>query len=394
MKIHEFQTKELLARHGIPVDICVVIHRRDDAGALISSLDHQGSYVVKAQIHGGGRGKGHFASGIGGGVQTVHSQAAAVELSQSMLGNRLVTMQTGPNGCLVHRVCVGPKANFCRELYVSIFMDRAAGMPVIMTSCSGGIEIEELPENVLREYVCPLAGLQPFQMRKLAIPMGFKSAATCESFMAILQNLCHLFDETDASLIEINPLVETVDGRLLAIDGKAIFDDNALFRHSEISALRDPLAEDFLEVQASVHGVNYVSLDGDIGCLTNGAGLAMATMDLLHANGLEAANFLDLGDNSGEEAVRAALGILLRTNDLQCLLINTFGGAMCGDMVAQCTLNVFAEKGIKLPLVVRMEGARAAEGLALLHSHVNPRLFVAENLRDIPRKIRKAMRAQ
>jgi succinyl-CoA synthetase beta subunit len=270
-------------------------------------------------------------------------------------------------------------------------MDRSEGMPVIMASSAGGMEIEDQPENILREYVCPLAGLQPFQVRRLAFSLGFESATTRESFMAILQNLYRLFDGTDASLIEINPLVETADGRLLAIDGKAVFDDNALFRHPNIHALRDPLAEDPREIQASAHGVNYVALEGNIACLTNGAGLAMATMDLLHGNGLKAANFLDLGDNSGVEAVSAALEILLADDGLRCLLINTFGGAMCGDMVARCVAEIFAEKRTKIPLVVRMEGARAAEGLAILRAEKTLGLFVAENLRNIPQKIREAV---
>ncbi|MDR2677414.1 MAG: ADP-forming succinate--CoA ligase subunit beta [Puniceicoccales bacterium] len=394
MKIHEFQTKELLARHGISVDAGVVIGCGDAAEALVSSLGSVENYVIKAQIHSGGRGKGYFADGSGSGVQLAHSRAEAVALARKMLGNRLITKQTGPAGCCVRLVSVGPGTDFHREIYLAIFMDRSAGMPVIMASSAGGVEIEERPGNVLREYVCPLAGLQPFQSRKLVFSLGFESAATRESFMAILHNLYRLFDEKDASLIEINPLVETADGRLLAIDGKAAFDDNALFRHPDIRILCDLQGEDPLEIQASVHGVNYVALDGNIGCLTNGAGLAMATMDLLHAHGLEAANFLDLGDNSGPGAVSAAVEILLGADDLRCLLINTFGGAMCGDVVARCVTDVFAEKHVKLPLVVRMEGARAAEGLALLRAEDDLELFVAENLRDIPQKIREALGAQ
>ncbi|MDR0727798.1 MAG: ADP-forming succinate--CoA ligase subunit beta [Puniceicoccales bacterium] len=394
MKIHEFQTKKLLADHGIPVDTGVVVGCGDDVEALVSSLGQPENYVVKAQIHSGGRGKGHFIDGIGSGVQRVHSRMEVVQLARKMLGNRLATRQTGPEGCRVNMVYVGPATNFCREFYLAIFMDRSAGMPVIMASSAGGVEIEEQPENVLREYVCPLAGLQPFQARKLAFSLGFNSEATRKSFLVILENLYRLFDETDASLIEINPLVETADGRLLAIDGKAVFDDNALFRHPDISALRDPAAEDPREIQAATHGVNYVALAGNIGCLTNGAGLAMATMDLLNANGLEAANFLDLGDNSGAEAVHAALEILLQGGDLRCMLINTFGGAMCGDMVAKCVVDVFNEGRVELPLVVRMEGARAAEGLDLLRAENTLKLFVAENLRDIPQKIREAMRVQ
>ncbi|MDR2341245.1 MAG: ADP-forming succinate--CoA ligase subunit beta [Puniceicoccales bacterium] len=394
MKIHEFQTKKLLVSHGIPVDTGVVVGCGDDVDAFISSLGSAESYIVKAQIQSGGRGKGHFVDGIGSGVQRVYSRMEAVQLARKMLGNRLVTRQTGPVGCRVNMVYVGPATRFRREFYLAIFMDRSAGMPVIMASSAGGVEIEKQPENILREYVCPLAGLQPFQARKLAFYMGFKSKSTQESFMVILQNLYRLFDENDASLIEINPLVETADGCLLAIDGKAVFDDNALFRHPDISKLRDPNAEDPREVQATVHGVNYVALTGNIGCLTNGAGLAMATMDLLNANGLEAANFLDLGDNSGAEAVRAALEILLQAGDLRGLLINAFGGAMCGDMVAKCVVDIFSKRRVRLPLIVRMEGARAAEGLNLLRSENTLKLFVAENLRDIPQKIREAMRVQ
>jgi succinyl-CoA synthetase beta subunit len=394
MKIHEFQTKELLASHGIPVDAGVVIGYADDAEALVSSLGFMDKYIIKAQIHWGGRGKGHFIDGAGSGVQLAHSPAEAIELARKMLGNRLITKQTGPEGCRVHMVRVGPATDFCREFYLAIFMDRSAGMPLIMASPAGGMEIEEQPENVFREHICPLAGLQPFQCRKLAFAMGFESAATRESFMAILQNLYHLFAEKDASLIEINPLVETADGQLRAIDGKAVFDDNALFRHPDICTLCDPLAEDPRETLAAAHGVNYVALEGDIGCLTNGAGLAMATMDLLHGDGLKAANFLDLGDNSGAESVHAALEILLQDENLRCLLINTFGGAMCGDMVARCVVDVFSEKCKKFPLVVRMEGARSAEGLALLRLENDLKLLVAENLRDIPQKIREAMRVQ
>jgi succinyl-CoA synthetase beta subunit len=394
VKIHEFQTKGLLAYHGIPVDSGVVVGCGDDVEALVSSLGSVENYIVKAQIHGGGRGKGRFVDGTGSGVQLAHSQVEVVPLVRRMLGNQLITKQTGPAGCPVHMVYVGSATNFCRELYLAIFLDRSAGMPVIMASSAGGAEVEEQSKNVFCEYVCPLAGLQPFQLRKLAFAMGFESAVTREFFMGILQNLYRLFDQRDASLIEINPLVEMADGRLLAIDGKAVFDDNALFRHPDIRALSDQRMEDSREIQASAHGVNYVALEGDVGCLTNGAGLAMATMDLLHANGLAAANFLDLGDNSGAEAVSVALEILFRDGGLRCLLVNTFGGAMCGDMVARCVAEIFAKRCIKIPLVVRMEGARAAEGLDLLRSGPGLKLFIAKDLRDIPQKIREATEAQ
>jgi succinyl-CoA synthetase beta subunit len=391
MRIHEFQTKHLLASYGIPVDVGVTIGPQDDAETLISSLGNVESYIVKAQIHSGGRGKGHFVDGAGGGVQRVYSRIEAAALVRRMLNNSLVTMQTGVKGRRVRKVYVGPGINFRRQFYLAVFMDRQEGKPVVMVSAAGGVEIEENPENILREHVCPLVGLQTFQVRKLAYALGLESESLCRSFAAIAHNLYRLFWEKDASLIEINPLVETEYGQLLAIDGKATFDDNGLFRHGDIQALRDPSEEDAKEIQAAAYGINYVALEGDVGCLTNGAGLAMATMDLLKANGLAAANFFDLGDNSGEDAIRAAFEILLQDDSLRCLLINIFGGAMRGDMVARCAMEILSKNSKNLPLVVRMEGANAEEGLGLFRAKM-PYLSVAQNLWDIPIKIKTVLK--
>ena len=361
MKIHEYQAKSVLARFGVPVPRGEVAFAPVEAGQIARRLGTS-VVVIKAQIHAGGRGKG-------GGVKLAKSPDEAEQLAKHMLGMTLVTHQTGPEGRKVGRVLVEEGLQIERELYLSILIDRAAARPVVIASASGGMDIEEVaarePEKILREYVAPGTGIVAFQARKIAFGMGL-DAAPVQKLVKLLDALYRAFVETDASLIEINPLIVTKSGDLLALDAKVTFDDNALYRHPDLRDLRDLSEEDPLEVEASKFSLNYIRLDGNIGCMVNGAGLAMATMDIIKLAGGEPANFLDVGGGANADQIRNAFKILMSDKNVRAVLINIFGGILRCDVLAQGVIAAVKELGVPVPIVIRMEGTNVQEGKELL----------------------------
>jgi succinyl-CoA synthetase beta subunit len=365
MKIHEYQAKSVLARYGVPVPRGEVTTTAAEAGDIAKRLGGDGGggvVVVKAQIHAGGRGKG-------GGVKLAKSPAEAQQFAKQMLGMTLVTHQTGPEGKVVGRILVEEGLQIARELYVSLLIDRASGCPVIIASAAGGMDIEEVaakePEKILRESIDPGVGVMPFQARKLAFGIGLDGAAAGK-LSKVLASLYRAFIETDASMIEINPLILTKGGDLLALDAKVSFDDNALFRHPDLKELRDITEEDPLEVEASKFSLNYIRLDGTIGCMVNGAGLAMATMDIIKLAGGEPANFLDVGGGANAEQIRNAFKILMSDTNVKAVLINIFGGILRCDVLAQGVIAAVKELGVPVPIVIRMEGTNVEEGKLML----------------------------
>jgi succinyl-CoA synthetase beta subunit len=361
MKIHEYQAKAILARHGVPVPRGEVTFNpaegRDIAHRLGTSV-----VVVKAQIHAGGRGKG-------GGVKLAKSPDEATQLAKKMIGMRLVTHQTGAEGRVVSRVLIEEGLQMTRELYLSIVLDRQSGKPVIMASAAGGMDIEEVaaktPEQIHRVYVEPGVGLVPFQARQLGFAIGLDGAQV-NKLVKLIASLYDAYLATDASLIEINPLVVTAPGDLLALDAKMNFDDNALYRHPDLKELRDLGEEDPLEIEASKYSLNYIHLDGNIGCMVNGAGLAMATMDIIKLAGGEPANFLDVGGGANAEQIRNAFKILMSDRNVKAVLINIFGGILRCDVLAQGVIAAVKELGVPVPIVIRMEGTNVDEGKRLL----------------------------
>ncbi|MDR1437434.1 MAG: ADP-forming succinate--CoA ligase subunit beta [Puniceicoccales bacterium] len=391
MKIHEFQTKQLMRSRGLPLCRGVAIGENDPVEETIGQLGSLNFYAVKAQIHSGGRGKGVFTNGVGSGVQLARSATAAAKIARGMLGNYLVTRQTGEGGQIVRRVYVEEGIAVKREIYLAILLDRSIGKLVAMASADGGVDIESAVEfggkKIFREVIHSPSGIYPYQARRMAMAIGLQEDDLREKFVDLLGKLFTFYWESDASLVEINPLAQTSDGQLVILDGKSIHDDNGLFRQGTLRAMRDCDEEDEREVRASKYGLNYIALPGNIACLTNGAGLAMATMDLLHANGLEPANFLDLGDSTGEDTVTEAFKILCGDIRSRCLLINVFGGAMRGDVVAKGMLRAIDGNPYPFPIVVRMEGAYAAEGLEILKNSI-PHSIAVKNMENIPRKIK------
>ena len=370
MNIHEYQAKELLTKFGADTPRGSVARTPAEAERIARDLGIN-TLVVKAQIHAGGRGKGTFTNGFKGGVHLCKTASQARDTASKMLGQSLVTHQTGPEGRVVNRVLVGESVEIEKEFYFAILMDRATGAPVIVASSEGGIDIEEVaaksPEKILREPVDPAWGLQPYQMRKLAKKLGFapsKMRAACKLFAALYR----CFTACDCSMVEINPLVLTKGGDVLALDAKFSFDDNALFRHPEIVALRDTAEEDPREVAAAKHHLSYIGLDGNIGCMVNGAGLAMATMDIIKHHGGEPANFLDVGGGASEEQVTEAFKILLSDPKVKAILVNIFGGIMKCDVIAQGVMNAAKAVKLEIPLVVRLEGTNVEQGRKLLAS--------------------------
>ena len=361
MKIHEYQAKGVLARFGVPVPRGEVAFTAAEAGAIARRLGGDIA-VVKAQIHAGGRGKG-------GGVKIAKSAAEAEQLAKQMIGMTLVTHQTGPEGKKVGRVLIEEGLQIDRELYLSIVIDRAAACPVIIASAAGGMDIEEVaashPEKILREYIDRGTGIVAFQARKLAFGMGLPGAAA-NKFVKLLDSVYRAFLDTDASMIEINPLILTKGGDLLALDAKVSFDDNALYRHPDLRELRDISEEDPLEVEASKFSLNYIRLDGNIGCMVNGAGLAMATMDIIKLAGGEPANFLDVGGGANAEQIKNAFRILMADKNVKAVLINIFGGILRCDVLAQGVIAAVTELGVPVPIVVRMEGTNVEEGKRML----------------------------
>jgi succinyl-CoA synthetase beta subunit len=361
VKIHEYQAKSVLARYGVPVPRGEVAFSAAEAGEIAKRLGGPIS-VVKAQIHAGGRGKG-------GGVKLAKSADEAEQMARDMLGMTLVTHQTGPEGKKVGRVLIEEGLQIERELYVSILVDRGAAAPVIIASAAGGMDIEEVaakePEKILREVIDRGTGIIPFQARKLAFGMGLPGAAAGK-LVKVLDAVYKAFMETDASMIEINPLILTKGGDFLALDAKVTFDDNALYRHPDIKEFRDITEEDPLEVDASKFSLNYIRLDGNIGCMVNGAGLAMATMDIIKLAGGEPANFLDVGGGANAEQIKNAFRILMADQNVKAVLINIFGGILRCDVLAAGVIAAVKELGVPVPIVIRMEGTNVEEGKRML----------------------------
>jgi succinyl-CoA synthetase beta subunit len=362
MKIHEYQAKAILARHGVPVPVGEVVTDAADAAAVAARLGG-GTVVVKAQIHAGGRGKG-------GGVKVVKGPEEAARAAIAMMGMRLVTHQTGPAGQIVQRLLVEQGLRIKRELYLGIVIDRSTERPVLMVSPDGGVEIEkvaeETPERIFKEFIHPGVGLSAFQARKLAFALGLEGPQVAQAGK-VMSAVYDAFTATDASLIEINPLIITEEGSVLALDAKMTFDDNALFRHADFKPLRDVAEEDPLEVEASKFSLNYIKLDGTIGCMVNGAGLAMATMDIIKLAGGEPANFLDVGGGANAEQIRNAFKILMSDTSVKAVLINIFGGILRCDVLAEGVIAAVKELGVPVPIVIRMEGTNVEKGKQMLH---------------------------
>ena len=360
MKIHEYQAKAILARYGVPVPRGEVTFDAANAADIARRLG--GTVVVKAQIHAGGRGKG-------GGVKLARSPEEAQRLAGEMLGMTLVTHQTGPEGRKVARVLIEEGLAIARELYLGLVIDRAAERPVMMASPAGGVEIEkvaaETPNLIFKEYIHPTLGFAAYQARRLAFALGLEGDQVGKA-VKMMKAIYDAFLGTDASLVEINPLIVTKGGDLLALDAKMNFDDNALYRHADIKELRDLAEEEPLEIEASKYSLNYIKLDGTIGCMVNGAGLAMATMDIIKLAGGEPANFLDVGGGASAEQIRNAFKILMSDRNVKAVLINIFGGILRCDVLAQGVIAAVKELGVPVPIVIRMEGTNVDEGKKLL----------------------------
>ncbi|MSR44149.1 MAG: ADP-forming succinate--CoA ligase subunit beta [Phycisphaerales bacterium] len=399
MKIHEFQARHLLVQAGIPVPKSTMVESVEDARAAAAALIEGGSQliVVKAQVHAGGRGKAGF-------VRVVKSVEEVVAAATFMLSNRMVSPQTPPEGLAVSRLLVADAVDIAREFYAAVLVDRARRTNTLIASAEGGVEIERVaetnPEAIIKLAIDPLVGLQPFQARGVALALGFKGKALGQA-VSVLTKLCALQRTTDASLVEVNPLVLTPprpdhpDGQVMAIDAKFSFDDNALFRHSEIAAMHDPAEENPAEIRAQEFGLSYVALDGNIGCLVNGAGLAMSTMDIIKLHGGEPANFLDVGGSATEEAVTEAFRIILSDGRVQGVLVNIFGGIMQCDRIARAIVSAAQTIGFSVPLVVRLEGTnvdQAREVLDAARSQI-PSMQSATDLRDAAAKIVAAVAA-
>ena len=364
MKIHEYQAKTILAKYGVPVPRGEVANTLPEAAEAARTLLANGAsgVVVKAQIHAGGRGKG-------GGVKVVRTLAAAEDAAKAILGMQLVTHQTGPAGQKVQRLLIEETAAIDRELYLGIVLDRAAGKLVFMASQAGGMEIEEVaakdPDAIFKEEIDPVIGLAAYQCRKLAFKLGLKPTQINQA-VVFFQSLYKAFVETDASLLEINPFITTKDDKLFALDAKMTFDDNALFRHPEIKALRDVAEEDPLEVEASKYALNYIKLDGSIACMVNGAGLAMATMDIIQYAGGSPANFLDVGGGATQEQIEHAFEILLSDKNVKAIFINIFGGILRVDRLATGVVAAARKLSVTVPIVLRLEGTNVEEGRQIL----------------------------
>jgi succinyl-CoA synthetase beta subunit len=394
MNIHEYQAKELLRRYGVAVLDGHVAWTAEEAAAAASKLPGP-VYVVKAQIHAGGRGAGHFAedpSGKGG-VRLARSADEVRAAAEAMLGHVLVTKQTGPAGRKVHRLYVEAGCDIARELYLSLLVDRVTGRITIMASAEGGIEIEEVaaraPEKIMRVAVDPAAGFSPFQARRLGFGLGL-TAAQVGSFTRFVSAMYAAFTALDCAIVEINPLVVTGAGDVVALDAKISFDDSALFRHADIEKLRDEAEEDPKELEAARHSLNYVALDGAIGCMVNGAGLAMATMDIIKLYGASPANFLDVGGGATKERVTAAFKIILSDPHVEGILVNIFGGIMRCDVIAEGLVSAAREVQLSVPLVVRLEGTNVDLGKAILAKSNLP-IIAADNLADAAEKVVRAV---
>jgi len=387
MKIHEYQAKEILRRYGVVTPRGIACFSVDEAVKAAAQLG--GSvWVVKAQIHAGGRGKG-------GGVKLARSPAELKQHASSILGMRLVTHQTGPEGQVVKRLLIEEGADIKKELYVGMVVDRGSQRVVLMASSEGGMDIEEVaastPEKIHRAYIDPMAGLTADQAADIARKIGIPEAIVPQA-VRLLQALYQAFDETDASLVEINPLILSGDNRVIALDAKMTFDDNALFRHSDIVAMRDLDEEDPAEIEASKFGLSYISLDGEIGCLVNGAGLAMATMDIIKLYGAAPANFLDVGGGATAEKVTEAFKLMLKNPEVKAILVNIFGGIMKGDVIAAGVVEAARQVKLSVPLVVRLEGTNVDLGKKILSDSGLP-IISATNMADAAQKVVAAAKA-
>jgi succinyl-CoA synthetase beta subunit len=389
MKIHEYQAKAILKKYGVAVPRGEMVEGRDQAKRAARNLfdSDVNGVVVKAQIHAGGRGKG-------GGVKVAKSIEEAEEIASKMLGMTLITHQTGPEGRVVRQLLIEETLPIERELYLGIVIDRAEAKPVFMASAAGGMEIEQVaaenPDAILKEYITPGVGLEAFQARKLAFRLGLKPQQINQA-VQFMTGLYKAFVETDSSLMEINPFITCADGRLFALDGKINFDDNALFRHPELKELRDITEEDPLEVEASKYSLNYIKLDGNVGCMVNGAGLAMATMDIIKYAGGMPANFLDVGGGANAEQVTHAFEILLSDKNVKAVLINIFGGILRVDTLARGVVEAANKAHIQLPVVLRLEGTNVEQGREILQqSGLN--FIVAETMKDAAEKVVAAAR--
>src|ERR1041385_2432812 len=387
MNIHEYQAKELLQKFDVATTrgrVAVTLDEAEQIARELGDID----IVVKAQIHAGGRGKGTFKNSFKGGVHVRKTPGEVRDVAAKMLGEILVTHQTGPDGRKVNKVLVAESADIAREIYFAVLLDRATAAPVIVASTEGGVEIEAVaaksPEKIIREPIDPLAGLQPYQARKLARQLGFESSQLKKA-SKLFEGLYRTFIAFDCSMVEVNPLVVTTSGDVLALDAKFNFDDNALYRHPDVAALRDVAEEDPREVEASRHGLNYIGLDGNIACLVNGAGLAMATMDIIKFYGGEPANFLDVGGGATEKQVTEAFKILIADKHVQAILVNIFGGIMRCDVIAQGIVNAANTVKLDVPLVVRLEGTNVEAGKKLLEQS-GLALIAADDLADAAQK--------
>jgi succinyl-CoA synthetase beta subunit len=391
MNIHEYQAKELLQKFDVATTRGRVASTLDEAEQIARELGDV-EIVVKAQIHAGGRGKGTFTNGFKGGVHVCKTANEVRDVAAKMLGQVLITHQTGPAGRRVNKVLVAESADIAREIYFAILLDRATAAPVIVASTEGGVEIEAVaaksPEKIIREPVDPLAGLQPFQTRKVAKQLGFDSSQL-KNASKLFEGLYRTFVAYDCSMVEVNPLVVTTKANVLALDAKFNFDDNAIYRHPEIAALRDVAEEDPREVEASKHGLNYIGLNGNIACLVNGAGLAMATMDIIKFYGGEPANFLDVGGGATEEQVTDAFKILISDKKVKAILVNIFGGIMKCDIIAQGIINAAKALKLSVPLIVRLEGTNVEAGKKLI-ADSGLTVIAADDLADAAQKAVRA----
>jgi len=394
MNIHEYQAKELFEKFGVPSPKGKVASTAEEAKAAAIALGG-GELVIKAQVHAGGRGKGTFKNGFQGGVHLVSSPEQAAEVAGKMIGQVLVTKQTGEAGKLVNKVMVGEAVAIERELYLAILMDRETCRPVIVASTEGGMDIEDVaensPEKIVRQFIHPLAGLQSYEVRKLAKGLKITGDAA-KQFAKLISNLYKLFIDLDCSMVEINPLVVTPDNQVLALDAKFGFDDNALYRHPEIVAYRDLEEEDPREVEASKFDLNYIGLDGNIACLVNGAGLAMATMDIIKHCGGEPANFLDVGGGATKEQVCAAFKIILGDPNVKGILVNIFGGIMQCDIIAEGIIAAAKETSLSIPLIVRLEGTNVELGRKII-AESDLDVITADSLNDAAEKAVAAVAA-
>jgi succinyl-CoA synthetase beta subunit len=397
MNIHEYQGKELLKKYGVRIQEGIVADTAEGAVAAAKELTAQTGtswYVIKAQIHAGGRGKG-------GGVKLAKNIEQVKEIAGQIIGMQLVTKQTGTEGKKVHKVLVAqdvyyPGASEPKEYYTCILMDRAMNRNVIIVSTEGGMDIEEVAENtpdkIIREWVDPRVGLQGFQVRSLAFQLGLSGEAFKE-MVKFLTNLYKAYDESDAAMIEINPALKTSDDKILAVDAKVAFDDNALYRHKDLAALRDITEEDPLEVEAGESGLNYVKLDGNVGCMVNGAGLAMATMDIIKLSGGDPANFLDVGGGANAKTVEAGFRIILKDPNVKAILINVFGGIVRCDRVANGVVEAYKNIGdIKVPIIVRLQGTNAEEGAEIINKS-GLKVFSAIALKEAAQKVKDVLAA-